>query len=89
MPPFRNVVIAMWFFIYFCDNHQKVRPLNPSGTKPFGIHTLYRVGGGGVGLTKKLKNRCLHEHESLYVIRDILEHPRNVQVSYIVINWLP
>ena len=49
-------------------------------------------GGGGerIGRTPcYLKNLSLHEHEILYGIRDIFEHPRNVKVSYILINWLP
>ena len=56
------------------------------------VLTPYTGGGGGEGSGRTpfyLKNRCPHEHEILHGIRKIVKHPRNVKVSYIVINWLP
>ena len=40
--------------------------LKPSFSKPFGFHTFYQV-------KCYLRNPCLHEHETLYAIKDILE----------------
>ena len=45
--------------------------------------------GASAGPPCYLKNSCPHEHEILYGIRDIFENPKNVKVSYIVINRLP
>ena len=59
---------------------------NLSFAKPFGTHLL---PGGSAGSPCYLKNRCPHEHEIVYGIRDIFERPGNGKVSYIVINWLP
>ena len=53
-------------------------------------HLLPKGGGGGVSRTRYyLKKHCPHEHEILYGIRNIFERPRNIKVSYTVINWLP
>ena len=61
---------------------------NPSCTKPFRTDTLYQEGRGADRTPCYLKNRCPHEHEILYGIRDIFDRSRNVKVSYIVIKWL-
>ena len=50
--------------------------------------TPYTKGGVGRTPTDYLINRFPHEDEILYGIRDTFERPRNVKVSYIMINWL-
>ena len=54
------------------------------------VPTSYTKGGGESRPDPRanLKDRCPHEHKILYGIRGIFEHPRNVNVSYILINWL-
>ena len=64
--------------------------INPSCTKPL-ILTPYIKGGGGGGggvgpIPCYLKSLFPHKHEILYAIGDIFEGPRNVKVSYLVIN---
>ena len=63
--------------------------LNPSCNKAFGTHTLYQGRRGAAAPPCYLNNLCPQEHEILYGIRDVFKRPRNAEVSYIVINWLP
>ena len=62
------------------------RLLKPFLYQAFGTHTFYEGSGGGGVIPCYLKNRCPHEHEILHSIRDIFERPRNVKVSYNLLN---